>query len=69
MRPRFFNGVNTMIKAKIILSIYNLLPDQLKTNQAIAPFLQRLAEKEIVNLQKKIIENHWKAYELKSKLR
>jgi len=58
-----------MLKAKLILAIYNLLPDQLKTNQAIAPFLQRLAEKEIVNLQKKVIENHWKAYRLKNMLR
>ena len=69
MRPRFFNGVNTMIKAKIILSIYNLLPDQIKTNGTIASYLQRIAEKEIVNLQKKIIENHWRVYELKNKLR
>lgn len=69
MRPRFFNGVNTMIKAKIILSIYNLLPDHIKTNSAIATYLQRIAEKEIVNLQKKIIENHWRVYELKNKLR
>ena len=58
-----------MKKAKLILAIYNLLPDQLKTNQAIAPFLQSLAEKEIVNLQKKVIENHWKAYRLKNMLR
>ena len=58
-----------MIKAKLILAIYRLLPDQLKTNQAIAPFLQRLAEKEIVNLQKKIIQSHWRVYELKNKLR
>ncbi len=58
-----------MKKAKLILAIYNLLPDQLKTNQAIAPFLQSLAEKEIVNLQKKIIKNHWRVYELKNKLR
>lgn len=58
-----------MLKAKLILTIYRLLPDQIKTNGTIATHLQRLAEKEIVNLQKKIIENHWKAYELKSKLR
>lgn len=58
-----------MIKAKLILAIYRLLPDQLKTNQAIAPFLQSLAEKEIVNLQKKIIQNHWRAYRLKNMLR
>lgn len=58
-----------MLKAKLILTIYRLLPDQIKTNGTIATHLQRLAEKEIVNLQKRIIENHWKAYELKSKLR
>lgn len=58
-----------MLKAKLILTIYRLLPDQIKTNGTIATHLQRLAEKEIVNLQKKINENHWKAYELKSKLR
>lgn len=58
-----------MIKAKLILAIYRLLPDQIKTNSTIATHLQSLAEKEIVNLQKKIIQSHWKAYELKSKLR
>ena len=58
-----------MIKAKLILAIYNLLPDQLKTNGTIATHLQRLAEKEIVNLQKKIIQSHWQAYQLKNKLR
>lgn len=58
-----------MLKAKLILAIYRLLPDQIKTNGTIATHLQRLAEKEIVNLQKKIIENHWRVYELKNKLR
>ena len=58
-----------MIKAKLILAIYRLLPDLIKTNSTIATHLQRLAEKEIVNLQKKIIENHWRVYELKNKLR
>ena len=58
-----------MLKAKLILTIYRLLPDLIKTNSTIATHLQRLAEKEIVNLQKKIIENHWRVYELKNKLR
>lgn len=58
-----------MIKAKLILAIYRLLPDQIKTNGTIATHLQRLAEKEIVNLQKRIIENHWRAYRLKNMLR
>lgn len=58
-----------MLKAKLILTIYRLLPDQIKTNGTIATHLQRLAEKEIVNLQKKVIENHWKAYRLKNMLR
>lgn len=58
-----------MLKAKLILTIYRLLPDLIKTNGIIATHLQRLAEKEIVNLQKKIIENHWRVYELKNKLR
>lgn len=58
-----------MIKAKLILAIYNLLPDLIKTNSPMATWLQRIAEKEIVNLQKKIIENHWRVYELKNKLR
>lgn len=58
-----------MIKAKLILAIYNLLPDQIKSNGIIATHLQRLADKEIVNLQKKLIQNHWRAYELKNKLR
>ena len=46
-----------MLKAKLILAIYRLLPDQIKTNGTIASYLQRLAEKEIVNLQKKIGTN------------
>ena len=58
-----------MLKAKLILTIYRLLPDQIKTNGTIATHLQRLAEKEIVNLQKKIIQSHWRAYQLKNKLR
>lgn len=58
-----------MIKAKLILAIYRLLPDQIKTNGTIATHLQRLAEKEIVNLQKKLIQNHWRAYQLTNKLR
>lgn len=58
-----------MKKAKLILAIYRLLPDQIKTNGTIATHLQRLAEKEIVNLQKKMIQNHWRAYQLKNKLR
>lgn len=58
-----------MLKAKLILAIYRLLPDQIKTNGTIASYLQRLAEKEIVNLQKKIIQSHWRAYQLKNKLR
>lgn len=58
-----------MLKAKLILTIYRLLPDQIKTNGTIATHLQRLAEKEIVNLQKKIIQSHWQAYQLKNKLR
>lgn len=58
-----------MIKAKLILAIYNLLPDLIKTNSPMATWLQRIAEKEIVNLQKKIIQSHWRAYQLKNKLR
>lgn len=58
-----------MLKAKLILTIYRLLPDQIKTNGTIATHLQRLAEKEIVNLQKKIIQSHWRAYRLKNMLR
>ena len=58
-----------MLKAKLILTIYRLLPDQIKTNGTIATHLQRLAEKEIVNLQKKIIQSHWRAYQLKNELR
>ena len=58
-----------MKKAKLILAIYRLLPDQIKSNGIIATHLQRLAEKEIVNLQKKIIQSHWRVYELKNKLR
>lgn len=58
-----------MLKAKMILAIYRLLPDLIKTNSPMATWLQRIAEKEIVNLQKKIIENHWRVYELKNKLR
>lgn len=58
-----------MLKAKMILTIYRLLPDLIKTNSPMATWLQRIAEKEIVNLQKKIIENHWRAYRLKNMLR
>lgn len=58
-----------MLKAKMILAIYRLLPDLIKTNSTMTTWLQRIAEKEIVNLQKKLIQNHWRVYELKNKLR